>query len=136
VVQFVELSVPAAPTYLSLIRLSVGSVATRLEVTLDELEDLQLAVDELCLLLLSSTTPEEGRLHVHIEWEADLVEVRCGLPGATRSRANGQSASGLGPEALSRQILDALVDEHGADVVDGVLTAWLKKRRVPAITGP
>lgn len=133
---YVELSVPATPAYLSFIRLSAGSIAARLDLTLDELEDLQLAVDELCLLLLAYSTPDQGRLHVRIGWEVDLVEVRCELLGADRSDDRTRSASGLGPESLSRQILDALVDEHGADVEDGVPTAWLRKRRETALPTP
>jgi hypothetical protein len=132
-VSYVELSVPGAPGFLSLIRLNTGSIASRLDVTLDELEDLQLAVDELCLLLLGGAASDEGRLHVRIDWEAELVEVRCRLLGVSASNGRDPSTAGLGPASLSRQILDALVDEHGADVVDGVPTAWLRKHREHAL---
>ena len=36
------------------------------------------------------------------------------------------------PAELSRQILEALVDEHGESDEDGIPIAWLKKRREQA----
>ena len=121
-----QLTVSARADSLSLIRLLVGSVASRLDMTLDEMDDLQLAVEELCLPLLGETSHNEGRLHVHVGWDDDAINVRCELdvdasrPLPTESRL---------PEELSQAILNALVDEHGHDSANGLSTAWLRKRR-------
>jgi serine/threonine-protein kinase RsbW len=53
----VDLRVPADPAYLSVVRTATAGLATRLRLTLDEIEDLRIAVDEACSLLLA------GRAH-------------------------------------------------------------------------
>jgi len=53
----VDLRVPADPAYLSVVRTATAGLATRLKLTLDEIEDLRIAVDEACSLLLG------GRAH-------------------------------------------------------------------------
>lgn len=127
--EYIELDVPGTPEYLSLIRLNAGSIAARLDVTLDELEDLELAVDELCLSLLGGSA-SGGRLRLRIGWGDDLIDVRCRLLDAPTKPEHEEPpvVTGL-PASLSWQILDSLVDEHGADTEDGVKVAWLRKRR-------
>jgi serine/threonine-protein kinase RsbW len=53
----VELQVPADPAYLAVVRTATAGLAARLDLTLDEIEDLRIAVDEACALLLA------GRSH-------------------------------------------------------------------------
>src|SRR5918999_3786480 len=48
----VRLVVPAAAEYLRLVRLTAAGMASRLGFTFDEVEDLRIAVDELCFHLL------------------------------------------------------------------------------------
>lgn len=48
----VEIRVPADGVYIATLRLSAASLATRCDLTVDEIEDLRLAVDEACALLL------------------------------------------------------------------------------------
>lgn len=48
----VHLRVPADPAYLAVIRTATAGLAARLDLTLDEIEDLRIAVDEACALLL------------------------------------------------------------------------------------
>ena len=43
----IELRVPADPAYLAVIRTAAAGLAARLELTLDEIEDLRIAVDDL-----------------------------------------------------------------------------------------
>ena len=127
--EYVELVVPGTPEYLSLIRLNAGSIASRLDMTLDEREDLELAVDELCLSLLGGSA-SGARLSLRIEWGDDLIDVRCRLLDAPTKLAHEEPSTATGlPESLSWQILDSLVDEHGEDTDDGVKVAWLRKRR-------
>src|SRR3989475_12707102 len=48
----VRLVVPAVPEYLRLVRLTAAGLASRMGFTFDEVEDLRIAVDELCFHLL------------------------------------------------------------------------------------
>jgi serine/threonine-protein kinase RsbW len=80
----VELRVPADPAYLAVVRTASAGLGARLDLTLDEIEDLRMAVDEACALLLSNTshdgeslycefTIRRGRLDVHVRGPATTV---------------------------------------------------------------
>src|SRR5579885_1648297 len=48
----VEVRIPADVVYVSTLRLTAASLAARCDLTIDDIEDLRLAVDEACALLL------------------------------------------------------------------------------------
>ena len=52
----VEVRVPAEVTFVATLRLVAASLAARCELTVDDIEDLRLAVDEACALLLPLAT--------------------------------------------------------------------------------
>jgi serine/threonine-protein kinase RsbW len=54
---FVEVRLPAAGAYLSVLRTATAGLAARLDFTLDEIEDLRIAVDEACAILLQQAAP-------------------------------------------------------------------------------
>ncbi|MPZ63378.1 MAG: anti-sigma factor [Propionibacteriales bacterium] len=54
----VALTVPADSSYVALLRATTAGVAARLDFTLDDIDDLRLAVDEACGLLLRQARPE------------------------------------------------------------------------------
>ena len=124
----VRLVVPAAPEYLRLVRLTAAGLASRLGFTFDEVEDLRIAVDELCFHLLGEVEdedepPDEARtMDLTYSAGADSITItgRTGLTGAAPE-----------PSELSEQILDALVDEHAVSGGDGMITFRLKKQREP-----
>ena len=53
----VRLRLPAVGAYLSVLRTATAGLAARLDFTLEEIEDLRIAVDEACALLLPSAVP-------------------------------------------------------------------------------
>ena len=53
----VELRLPADGAYLSVLRTATAGLAARLDFTLDEIEDLRIAIDEACAMLLSQAIP-------------------------------------------------------------------------------
>jgi serine/threonine-protein kinase RsbW len=60
----VEVRIPADVVYVSTLRLTAASLAARCDLTIDDIEDLRLAVDEACALLLphaAPATPLEAR---------------------------------------------------------------------------
>lgn len=122
----VRLVVPASPEYLRLVRLTAAGLASRLGFTFDEVEDLRIAVDELCFHLLGEPggdTEETGdprTMDLTYSAGTDAITIigRTGLNGPVPE-----------PSELSEQILDALVDEHDVSGSDGMITFRLKKQR-------
>jgi serine/threonine-protein kinase RsbW len=49
---------PAEGAYLSVLRTATAGLAARLDFTLDEIEDLRIAVDEACGILLAQAVPD------------------------------------------------------------------------------
>jgi serine/threonine-protein kinase RsbW len=107
----VRLIVPATPEFLRLARVTAAGLASRLGFTFDQVEDLRLAIDELCFGLTGSS----GR--------TGTVEIRFVV------RDGGLEVEGQGRfednhyqphlSDLSKVILDALVDEHALLNADG-----------------
>jgi hypothetical protein len=101
----VQLSVPAAPEFLRLARVTAAGLASRLGFSFDEVEDLRLAIDELCYGL-TGNAKEHGwvRLRYVLEDDELVVEGRAEFPDGT--------VTPRGLSELSEVILNALVDEH------------------------
>src|SRR5499426_2967051 len=55
----IELTVPAQTGYLGVVRTATAGLAARLSFTLDEIEDLRIAVDQACVMLLALPGPAE-----------------------------------------------------------------------------
>ncbi len=61
---FVEVRLPAAGAYLSVLRTATAGLAARLDFTLDEIEDLRIAVDEACAILLQQAVRVGAQLRL------------------------------------------------------------------------
>jgi hypothetical protein len=120
----VELTIPVQADLVVLARLTAATVASRADFDVEEIEDLRLAVDELCISVIPDSL--EGRLDLTFSRDNDVVEVSCQYDGAL---AGLPAPSGESLDGLSARILDALVDEHGHSKMDGQHRAWLRKRR-------
>lgn len=123
----VDLSIPVQADLVVLARLTAATVAGRAGFGVEDIEDLRLAVEELCLSLVG--TRQDGRLHLSYECEGDAITVDCWY------EAGDEAEAGRGAEVddLSLRILDALVDEHGHELRDSRPSAWLCKRRADAV---
>ena len=119
----VEVRVPADVAYVSTLRLTAAGLAARCDLTVDDIEDLRLAVDEACALLLPHAGPgsmlearfelARGDLHVH----ASVGAADDGEPDR-----HGFAWTVLGALATSVQVSHA----------DGRLVISLSKRREAA----
>lgn len=69
----VELRLPAKKEYARLLRLAITGIASRMEFTVDSLEDIKIALEEAYLLALSD--PAQERFDVIFEIYADRLEV-------------------------------------------------------------
>lgn len=141
----VRLSIPATPELMRLARLTAGGLASRLGFSYDEVEDLRLAIDELCYALVGpdGTT---GVLHLQYRLKGPALEVEGVLDpdmdggvtsgggpvaaGGSGHAGGGQADAGGEPRLseLASQILSALVDDHAIRRDDRQRPClWLRK---------
>jgi serine/threonine-protein kinase RsbW len=79
----IELTVPALATYLSVVRTATAGLAARLSFTFDEIEDLRIAVDEACVMVLSlprSTPDDLATLTCRFRVQPDALAVTVSAP--------------------------------------------------------
>jgi anti-sigma regulatory factor (Ser/Thr protein kinase) len=117
----VKLTMPAQPQLLRVARLAAAGLAGRLGFNFDEIEDVKIAVDELCFALVGT----KGR-------EGDLTLTYRMLPDALEIEGSGDigAAPPAAPSDLSEQILAAVVDEHELTREGTELRFRLRKSRV------
>lgn len=106
----VSLTVPAQPEYLRLVRLAAADCGTRANLSIEDVEDLRIAVDELTYAVLGDE-PADQLLTLKYTAAPGLVEIEGSIP-----------APGLPVEMdeVSKSIIGAVVDEH--EVVDDGVT--------------
>lgn len=97
----VEIRVPADASYVSTIRLAAASLAARCDLTIDEIEDLRLAVDEACATVLARARPE-GTLVCRLLVTPRVVEI-----SATAATDNGHPPP---VDSMGWQMLRTLTD--------------------------
>jgi len=124
----VVLTFPARGDLVVLARLVASAISTRVGFDIEELEDLRLAVGELCLLALQGSDAWHGDLRLEFTVSAEALDISCTLGGAAPA-LGGRGDEGTEADQLSEQILAALVDAHGRLEEDGSVRAWLRKRR-------
>lgn len=119
----VRLVMPATPELLRVARLTAAGLASRLGFSFDEVEDVKIAVDELCFALVG-TKGREGSLTLVYQLQADslVIEGTGDFPGQD-VQANTSELSAL--------ILSAVVDDHEVAESDGAVRFKLTKRRTP-----
>ena len=118
----VRLTMPAVPQLLRVARLTAAGLANRLGFSYDEIEDVKIAVDELCFALVG-TKGREGDLTVTYRLLPDALEIEG-------EGAFGGGAPSPVPNELSAQILAAVVDEHELTRDGDRLRFRLRKQRV------
>ena len=117
----VTVKMPADGAYLSVLRTATAGLAARLDFTLDEIEDMRIAVDEACAMLLSQAIPGSN-LECAFELGQDemtvSVSVRCLAPRVPAG------------DTFAWTVLSALAGSVDAQVGPGdVLTIVLRKCR-------
>jgi hypothetical protein len=98
----VRLTLPARPEFVRLARLTAAGLASRLGFTLEDLEDVRIAVDELCYLVVGADG-HDGTIELTYECanEALIVE-GCGPAPEPQADLT----------AMSERILAVVADEH------------------------
>ena len=120
----VTIKLPAAGAYLSVLRTATAGLAARLDFTLDEIEDLRIAVDEACAMLLSQAIAGAD-LECQFTLSGDSIRVAVSV-----LTMDGQQPS---RDTFAWTVLSALAGEvdSGADVDNRVTITLLKRRTGP-----
>jgi serine/threonine-protein kinase RsbW len=101
----IRLEIPAAPEFLRLARLAVADVGARAGWSYEDIDDLRIAVDELCYAIGAGA--EHGRLALTYRVDGQQIEVH----------GHGEDTTPLAaPGELARAIIAAVVDEFDLDV--------------------
>ncbi len=119
----VEVRMPAARAYLSVLRTASAGLAARLDFTLDEIEDLRIAVDEACALLLTQAV-RDADLTCRFELDDDSLAVTVRVP-TTRGSVPPR-------DTFAWTVLAALAGDVDA-VVEADLTVWISLRKKRAL---
>ncbi len=121
----VRLTMPASPDLLRVARLAAAGLAGQMGLSFDQVEDVKIAVDELCFALVRGHKAG-GTLTLTFRLGDDLEIEGVG-------NFNGLAPSPTPPEPelseLSALILGAVVDEHDLSITDGQPRFRLLKRR-------
>jgi len=114
----VHLRVPADPAYLAVIRTATAGLAARLDLTLDEIEDLRIAVDEACALLLDHQAHPGLELRAAFTMHPNTLEVIVSGPASSLPRQSSYAWS----------VLEALVGQVETGVTAG--GSWIRLTHV------
>jgi serine/threonine-protein kinase RsbW len=115
----VRLSVPASLEYVRIVRLTASGVASRLGFDVEEIENLRVALDELASMAIELASA--GELDVtFFTTETDL---------RIEGRAHIADGVDVGVEALTAQILKAVIDDYELFSRDGYVCFSCVTRR-------
>jgi len=117
----VSLTVPATAGHLAILRTTVGGFAARDQFTLDQVDDLRMAVEEAAVQLLRHATSE--RIELDVCGTATGVEVRLHAEVAGEQPIIDESS-------FSWSILRALSDDLAVEMQQRHATIVLSKHRL------
>ncbi|MFG3302550.1 ATP-binding protein [Micromonospora chersina] len=117
----VHLTVPADGGYLGVLRTATAGLAARLQFALDEIEDLRIAVDEACAMLLAIAT-RDAALECRFAVTEDALTVEVTVPTVRGATLPSESS-------FAWKVLTALTTSASARAADGRATISLLTRR-------
>ena len=120
----VLLTVPADGGYLGVLRTATAGLAARLQFALDEIEDLRIAVDEACAMLLAVTRPD-AELDCRFAVTEDALTVEVTVPTVRGARLPAESS-------FAWKVLTALTTAASARATGQRATITLLTRRASA----
>ncbi|HEX2771082.1 MAG TPA: anti-sigma regulatory factor [Micromonosporaceae bacterium] len=118
----VLLTVPADGGYLSVLRTATAGLAARLHFALDDIEDLRIAVDEACAMLLAVTTAD-AEVSCRFTVTDDALSVEVSVPAIPGAKLPSESS-------FAWKVLTALTTSTSARTGDGRAAIQLVTRRV------
>jgi serine/threonine-protein kinase RsbW len=119
----VAIEVPAEAEYVAVLRAAAGVIASRLQFTLDDIDDLRILIDEAASVLLTSGA--EGALHCEIEAADDTIHFRL------RAAVDGGAVTP--DEGFAWSILRALAHEVTSESDNGEHVIAVTRSRGPVL---
>jgi serine/threonine-protein kinase RsbW len=116
--EVVSIQTPAVPRYVAVIRLTAAAVSSRLGFTLDEVEDLKLAVDEAVSLLIESAS-QAATISVDFNVNSNSMRVEARV---SATKPPDESSYGWG-------VLRALSSDAKMQFVGGIATVSFTSAR-------
>lgn len=114
----IELTVPGRPEYVVVVRLASAAIAGRMAFSFDDIEDLKVAVGEVCTAAILEGAPS---VRVTFEVGADALAVLVRHHAAKPRRHAAE-------EELDKLLVRVLMDEVSTDVDGGERLTRLVKR--------
>jgi len=114
----VELRIPADSAYLAVLRTATAGLAARLDFTLDDIEDLRIAVDEACAMVLPQAR-ENSDLTCTFDLDASKLTVAV--------TAECDSPRPPNRDGFAWTVLAALTNEVAAEIDGDKLTVTLAR---------
>ena len=115
-----EVRVPADTAYVAVVRMATAAIAARLDFTLDDIEDLRMAVGEACALTLNGAAPD-GSLQAAYHLAADRIEVHV---SADTTRDTPPD-----PASFAWQVLSSTAEDVAGELADGRVVVRLAVSR-------
>lgn len=119
----VVLAVPAKPEHVAVLRAAAGAVASRIEFSLDDIDDLRILIDEAASVLLAAGAQDQ--LHCRIVSQGESVSFRLSAQLPDEHQPHG--------EGFAWSILKALAHEVNRETVDGAHVIAVTRRRGPVL---
>ena len=120
----VDVRVPAEVGFVATLRLVAASLAARCDLTVDDIEDLRLAVDEACALLLPLATPATT-----LQASFELAPARLTV---TARVDTDRSDADFDRSGFAWTVLTALASDVLTDAAPGRASITVTKRREAA----
>ncbi len=108
----VSIRIPASPAYLNVVRLVASGLASRLKFTIDEIEDLKIAVDEMSAYL-TGAHGRDGTMEISFVIEDDVIQIQGSGDFAPGQKIRTDLTD------FSRVILETVVDSASLEQDDG-----------------
>ena len=112
----VQLEVPASPAYIAVVRTAAAGLAARVDLTLDRIEDLRIAVDEACALLVCRPSVDSPPEYLRCVFSVDVASLTVDISGPLTTLP--------ATSAFAWAVLLALVD--GVESGDANGGTWLR----------
>lgn len=119
----VVLEVPAEPSSLRVVRMVAATVAADAGFDIDAVDDVRMAVDELCAAILESRPSSPIRMRLRVDGDGLVARADAPQPD-TAARAV--------VDRLRAAVLGATADSYRLTQLDGHSVGWLVKRSVAA----
>lgn len=114
----IEVTIPARPEYIAVVRLAAAGVAGRTTLSFDDIEDLKIAVSEACTAAILGA---DQQIRVRFEVAPDRLDIGIAQDAAPAGVSSEEREMGL-------LLMRCLMDDVRTDNEGETYVTWLTKR--------